>query len=49
MLQCGCAPKIDDPNPYGSATAAALLQTFEENMIVFKNTKNQAIEMHYTI
>ena len=40
MLKCGCKPKIVDPNPYDSATAAALLQTLEENMIVFKNTKN---------
>jgi hypothetical protein len=46
MLQCGCPPKIQDPSPFDSATAAALVQTLEENMIVFKNTKNQPIEMH---
>lgn len=49
MLQCGCAPKIQDPSPYESAVAAAVLMTFEENMIVFKNTKNQPIEMHYGV
>ena len=25
MLQCGCPPKIQDPNPFESAAAAALL------------------------
>lgn len=41
MMQCGCAPKFEDRNPYDTATAAAILVTFEENMIVFKNSKNQ--------
>ena len=46
-MQCGCAPKFEDPNPYDTAAAAALLTTLNENMIVFKKTKNQMIEMKY--
>ncbi len=44
-MQCGCVPKFEDPSPYDTAAAAALLMTLNENMIVFKKTKNQMIEM----
>ena len=46
-IQCACQPKFEDKNPIDTATAAALLLTLNENLIVFKRTKNQMIEMKY--
>lgn len=40
-MQCGKAPLFEDKNPCDTATAAALLLTVNENIIVFKATKNQ--------
>jgi hypothetical protein len=47
QMKCGCQPKFEDKNPIDTAAAAALLLTLNENLIVFKRTKNQMIEMQY--
>ena len=51
---CGCrSPELmkiaEDKNPVHSCLAAAFLKTFHEKVLIFKNTKNKALEIKYAM
>ena len=51
---CGCrSPELEkldeDKNPVHSCLAAAFIKTFHEKVLIFKNTKNKALEIKHAV
>ena len=46
-FKCGVPGKVEDPNPIDSALAYTLIETLKDNILAFKTTKNQMIELKY--
>jgi hypothetical protein len=51
---CGCrSPDLEkiaeDRNPIHSCLAAALLKSFHEKILIFKNTKNKPLEIKHAV